>query len=285
MRLIKKETYLCYLDRPLCRMEVAPADSDYYRRTRRGTSYSNICYMNFDRLRINFHSGCYFKYLNKGCKFCDVEEGNGYHAFEDLKEAIDLYGGRKELRHFLIGGGTGIANRDFPYVLDIARYIRQTVNKPVYIMTTPPEDLDILNQLKDCGVTEAAFNIELFDRALAEKLMPGKGSISLEVYAKAFERAVQLWGNTGQVRSALIVGLESPETFLQGVEWLCRQGVSPMLSPFRPYDHTDFENRFPEADQEILRLYREAKKICGRYGMILGPACADCEDNTIKVTL
>ena len=58
-----------------------------------------------------------------------------------------------------------------------------------------------------------------------------------------------------------------------------------MLSPFRPYYHTDFENRFPEGDDEVLRLYYAAKRICDNYGMILGPTCADCEDNTIKVTL
>lgn len=87
------------------------------------------------------------------------------------------------------------------------------------------------------------------------------------------------------MRSALIVGLESPETFLEGVEWLCAQGVSPMLSPFRPYYNTLFENRLPEEDEEIIHLYYEAKKICDKYGMILGPSCPDCEDNTIKITL
>ena len=285
VQLSENETYLCYLDKVLCKIEVAPADPNYYRTTCKGTNFSDICYMNFDRLRINFHSGCYFKYLNKGCKFCDVEEGNLYNQFEDLKEAIDLYGGKEELRHFLIGGGSGIRDKDFSYAMKITKYIQKTVKKPVYIMTTPPKNLDILDQMKECGVTEVAFNIEFFDRKLAEELMPGKGIISLEDYAKAFERAVELWGNTGQVRSALIVGLESSKTFLQGVEWLCKQGVSPMLSPFRPYYHTDFENRLPAEDEEILRLYYEAKKICDAYGMILGPSCADCEDNTIKVTL
>lgn len=285
VQLSENETYLCYLDKVLCKIEVAPADPNYYRTTCKGTNFSDICYMNFDRLRINFHSGCYFKYLNKGCKFCDVEEGNLYNQFEDLKEAIDLYGEKEELRHFLIGGGSGIRDKDFSYAMKITKYIQKTVKKPVYIMTTPPKNLDILDQMKECGVTEVAFNIEFFDRKLAEELMPGKGIISLEDYAKAFERAVKLWGNTGQVRSALIVGLESSKTFLQGVEWLCRQGVSPMLSPFRPYYHTDFENRLPAEDEEILRLYYEAKKICDTYGMILGPSCADCEDNTIKVTL
>lgn len=285
VQLFEGETYLYYLKKPLCKMEVASADINYHKITCRGTRYSDICYMNYDRLRINFHAGCYFKYLNKGCQFCDVEEGNSYNQFEDLKEVIHLYGGKKELRHFLIGGGSGIRGRDFAYALEIVKYINKTVKKPVYLMTTPPKQLDILDEMKKSGVTEVAFNIEIYDRKRAEKLMPGKGKITLNEYAEAFEKAVGLWGKQGQVRSALIVGLESSETFLEGVEWLCRQGVSPMLSPFRPYYHTVFENRLPEEDEEIIHLYHAAKKICDRYGMILGPSCPDCEDNTIKITL
>lgn len=285
VKLQEGETYLCYLEKQLCKIEVAPADLNYYKKTRSGTSYSDICYMNYDRLRINFHSGCYFKYLKKGCQFCDVEAGNLYNQFEDIKEVVRMYGKKEELRHYLIGGGSGIRAKDFTYALEIVQYIYETVKKPVYIMTTPPKDLHILDEMKRYGVTEVAFNIEIFDRKRAVELMPGKGKITLDEYAAAFEHAVKLWGNDGQVRSALIVGLESPETFLEGVEWLCAQGVSPMLSPFRPYYNTLFENRLPEEDEEIIHLYYEAKKICDKYGMILGPSCPDCEDNTIKITL
>lgn len=81
------------------------------------------------------------------------------------------------------------------------------------------------------------------------------------------------------------VGLDSSESLIKGARWLCERGVSPMLSPFRPYACTEYEKYIPASDEEVIAIYDRVSEICRRYKMILGPSCPECEDNTIKISL
>lgn len=79
-----------------------------------------------------------------------------------------------DFRHFLIGGGTYSKDGGWNIILNITKYIRSKCNKDIYLMSIPPKELSILDKLKDAGITEVAFNLEMFDRNLAQNIMPGK---------------------------------------------------------------------------------------------------------------
>ena len=149
-------------------------------------------------------------------------------------------------------------------------------------MSIPPMDCNVLTDLKNAGVTEVAFNLEIFDRNLAVQYMPGKGRIPLARYENAFKKATELWGKSGNVRSALIIGLEPLESVLKGVEYLCRQGVSPILSLFKPAEQ--MEDFFAPDSRDVLFIWEKAEQICSKYGIPLGPSCHYCEDNVLKIT-
>ena len=151
-------------------------------------------------------------------------------------------------------------------------------------MSLPITDKEILNRLKKAGITEVTFNIEIFNRKLAKKYMPGKGAISISTYLTALKNAVDIWGAAGNVRTIFIVGLESKESLLLGIEAVCKIGVSPILSLFKPITGTTLEHLLPPSDVEILDIVRETQNICKRYGVELGPHCHCCEDNTLKVS-
>lgn len=138
--------------------------------------------------------------------------------------------------------------------------------------------------LYDAGITEVAFNLEVFNRTLAQKYMPGKGSIPLECYEKAFREAVRIWGNKGAVRSMVIVGLESEESLLKGIEYLCTLGVAPILSLLKPITGTPLHYLLPPSDETVLHIVHQAQIICQHYDLELGPSCHYCEDNSIKIT-
>lgn len=127
-------------------------------------------------------------------------------------------------------------------------------------MCIPPLDAKVLDQFHDAHVTEVAFNIELWDRKLARKWMPGKGAIPLERYLKMLQYATELWGRDGDVRTAFIVGLESKDSLLEGIEKVCSLGVAPILSVFRPIPGTKGENIAPPTDTELLEIYMKAKR-------------------------
>ena len=244
---------------------------------------SDITYLSNDRLRIFHRSGCFFKENNLGCKFCDVENESNIFTIKDIKSAIDLYSDSDNVNHYLIGGGSENPNSDFEMIIEIAKCLRSKNNKKISIMTTPPRRIEILKKLKSAGIEEVIFNIEIFNRDFAKFVMPGKGVIPLEVYDAAFKASVGLFGK-GNVRSMLILCLESIESFLAGIEYLCSLGVYPTLSLFKPIEGTPLEKYIPPSNKEILDIYKEVEKICNKHNVNLGPSCRYCEDNTIKIS-
>lgn len=152
-------------------------------------------------------------------------------------------------------------------------------------MIEAPSDSVFLDELYKCGLNEVGMNIEIWNRSLAKKLMPGKGSIPLRRYLGALEHAVSIWGSAGAVRSILIAGLEPLESTLKGVEELAKRHVMPILSPFRPVPNTPAENHSMLDGETMFRLWVEAQDICENHGMTLGPLCVCCQNNTISAPL
>lgn len=248
-----------------------------------GTPFDAIINLATDRIRINPAPVCYYKRHGKPCKFCNLPNQNSVYNMAEIKEVIEYCLENVDFRHFLIGGGT--YNTDISgwnIISEIAMYIREKSNKDIYLMTIPPEDNSILNHLKKCGITEVAFNLEIFDRTMAKEYMPGKGNIDLGRYMSALSHAVSLWGNTGCVRSLLIYGFDSDEVFLNGIENLCAMGVEPIISVFRPLEGTDFSELNPPPTLKIVSIFEKCQRITSKYSLILGPDCAKCQNNTLS---
>lgn len=91
-------------------------------------------------------------------------------------------------------------------------------------------------------------------------------------------------GKNCKVRSAFIVGLENKESLYAGIEYVCKIGVSPILSLFKPILGTELEYMLPPSNSEILDICRHIQKICNKYNIELGPSCSYCEDNTLKIS-
>ena len=150
-------------------------------------------------------------------------------------------------------------------------------------MCLPPRDLSVIKTWHDAGVTEIAFNLELFNRDLAERYMPGKGKFPLSQYLSALENSVLLWGSGGDVRTLFIAGLESTESLLQGIEAVASRGIMPILSVFRALKGTETENIVPPANRWLLDLFKNGERICQRYQLHLGPSCPACQNNTLSL--
>lgn len=273
--------FLSYYGTRVLSVQVRIKDIVGEQKTKRGIPYHDITYLGNDRLRVYHRIGCYFKDKNIGCGFCDIPPDSGVLTMEDIFQALDAYQNHPQIRHYLIGGGSAAPDSDFKTIQVIAEHIRDTTGKPIYLMSIPPSDASILSSLKNAGITEVAFNLECFDRKLAQKYMPGKGAIPLSVYEDAFRTATKLWGKTGAVRTIFVVGLEPQESLLQGISYVVDLGVTPILSLLRPVENASFPPLLAPSDEEIWSIYQEAKEICRRRGLSLGPACPYCQDNTL----
>lgn len=250
--------------------------------TKNGINFQRISFIATDRLRIHHSSNCLFQTQNTGCKFCDVPGNSVRFMKEDIMEVIDWHLQNSDFRHILIGGASGDYPQEYIEILDIVKYIKSRSNKKVYIMTLPPRDLSVLDQYYAAGVDEVAFNIEIYNRDCAKKIMPGKGQIPLDTYKETLLHSVELWGNTGNVRSILLYGLESDDDFFKGIEWLASNGIQPIISPFRALKGTEYAHIVPPTTEKLIEVYDRASGICKKNNLNLGPDCIFCQNNTLS---
>lgn len=276
---------LKYNGQELC--NVAFDETDPYRKrvASHGTLYRNVTFWATDRLRVHHQFHCYFKEKGLGCGFCNVRFKEGPFLIDDVCEAIDFYLDHTDFRHFLIGGGSGNESDEHENILKLATHIRSRSNKPIYAMCLPPENTTILKDYYNAGINEIGFNLEIFDRKIAQTIMPGKGNIPLSRYEKAYIEAVRLWGDGGNVRSLMVLGLEREESFFKGIEWLSRLGVMPIISVFRPLNNIALNNVLPPDNEDLEAIFHRAAEITAKRHLIPGPLCTACQNNTLSLPI
>lgn len=278
------ELFLLYYSHTICKVRIDFADKLAEKVIGKSIPVSRIGLLATDRLRIQHSDYCIFKEKHMPCKFCEAEYRNIKFDLKDIQKAIDLYfeSDVVNFRHILIGGLSNEMGKEKEVICELIKYIRNYSNMPIYLMCLPSICENDIEEYVKLGVTEIGFNLEIYDRRLAVKYMPGKGNIPLERYKKAMEKAVSLLGNKGAVRSAFVVGLESMESLLQGVEFICKIGVAPIFSVFRPIPYTEMENVNPPENEWLLEAYQKAEAICSRYKLKMGPDCVACQNNTLS---
>ena len=280
-----REFYLYYNDHCLCTVNFDVSDPyrDYI--ASGGTKFRNVTFWATDRLRVHHQFRCRFKEAGIGCKFCNVRLKEGRFSIEDVCEAIDFYLDNADFRHFLIGGGSGTPEREYKNILFLTKHIRSRCEKSIYAMCLPPDNPLILEEYFNAGINEIGFNMEIFDREVARKMMPGKGNISLSQYEKAYRAAVKLWGKNGNVRSLLVLGLEKIDSFYAGVDWLCSLGVMPIISVFRPLNNIQLLDVLPPENEDLAQIYNNVVSIAAQYGLFPGPSCIACQNNTLSLPI
>lgn len=273
---------LRYQQTPICSVQIDKADAFAEHETSRGIRFSAASFFATDRLRLHHGPSCKFQQSGKGCRFCDMPIEVVQFSIKDIYEIIDFYLEHAVgLRHFLIGGGSH--DGEVNTILMLAHYIRSKSNKEIYAMCLPIEDDTTLSALREAGVNQIAFNIEIFDSLIARSIMPGKGAISRDTYFRALKMATKYWGKDGNVRSLVIAGLESEESLLNGIKQLCEIGVMPIISIFRPLRGTAMDSVIPPSNKWLYSLYQKAEAICESFHLHLGPSCADCQNNTLSL--
>lgn len=264
-------------------------------------NFSEIAYLSTDRLRVHLTNACCFKTISKnsGCKFCNIEINNNPNPIteNDVSEVVDKYISDEEknmhslikLRHFLIGGQT--LNNCDKQIVATARQLAEYSFMNTYVMSVPLKN-DTVVELIKAGVSEFAYNIEIFDEKCRLKYMPEKGKITIESYFKALidtKNLLMHYAPTCQknvVRTMIIVGLEPDNTMLEGIRRVIRSDIEPMLSIFRPLPDTPLENLNAPTIKSIYDLYSVIENIMNEENSSiknLGPECVCCQNNTVSL--
>jgi radical SAM protein (TIGR04043 family) len=123
-------------------------------------------------------------------------------------------------------------------------------------------------------------HLEAVTPKVRERVMPGKATVSVEHYLRAFEAAVPVFGR-GQVSTYILAGLgDSREDILNICERLVAIGVYPFVVPFVPISGTPMEDH-PAPDAQWMKSIlqplgamlsnadlrsRDSKAGCGKCG-------------------
>lgn len=279
------ELVLFYYDQRISNVRAFPVDPLSLKVTKaHGIPYESVAYLSTDRLRIHMTNSCIYKLRGQACTFCNIQMTEGVMPFEDIEEVVEDYlKNCGQLRHFLIGGQSAEEKSVKPRVAEIIRIVRRHTDKGIYVMSIPYSHAST-KEMFDAGMTEIACNMEIYDERIAREIMPGKGRITREEYLDALSYAVSLMGAHGNVKSALIAGLEPYESFLRGIRALAEQGIEPIISVFRPLENTPLSHYMAPPLCDLYQLFWVCESICGEYGLKLGPSnCVKCQNNTLSL--
>jgi len=275
-------------------IQLQPVPAYYGLSTSDGTSMRMIGqYCSGDRLCIGI-TGPYCRFWNQSlrCRYCsigfnksrDLPQKNHEQILETVQAA--LMDPVLPAKHILLGGGTpNTEDMGAVKAAYLAERIKMAFDVSIYTMICPPLSDDYLIMLRDSGVDELGMNLEIFEESLWPKYIPGKHAvIGRDRYLSALQLAVKLFGRIN-TRSVLLVGIESPENTLKGVELLSSMGIMPILSPFRPLEGAMMEN-YRGFDHDMLwDVFEEAVSIASKYEMPIGPTCIPCQNNTLALPL
>lgn len=245
-----------------------------------------ILYLATDRLRIKMVRGCEFKSLGIGCSFCNLPISTQRFTKQEIRSALDHIKSRElPFRHILIGGGTCIEPDIWESIIDLCNYIKGDsffCDKPMSLMSILPP-VEKLQSLKKAGIEEVAFNMEISDDTLAKELMPGKRSQDKKMFYSVLREAVKVFG-IGNVRSALLVGIEKESSTISEAVELAKIGVIPCLSAFRALPDSEYENTLHPTNEFLRTIYEKVSlSLANQHGDIreLGPKCQACRNNML----
>ncbi len=165
----------------------------------------------------------------------------------------------------------------------ILKEIRSISTLPIAVEISPPDDLSILESLHKCGATAIEMNVEIWDEKIRKMMMLGKAQIEREYYIEAWKRAVEIFGK-GNVGSAIIIGLESLESSLEGIDAMIEVGCLPSIIPFKPSTGAILE-KFRECSPESLLIAtKHAVKLLKIKDLnpIYGAGCIGCGACTLE---
>lgn len=245
-----------------------------------------ILYLATDRLRIKLLDGCDEKNRGKGCSFCNLPPANVRYSIDDIKNALSsLEKMTVKYEHILIGGGTCLDPDVWDMIVDTASFLKNDElykNKSISLMSIPPP-ARAMNLLKRAGVDEVAFNLEVSNEMQGCVTMPGKRMAGKNRYYDAFKAAVKIFG-IGNVRTTLVVGLDTEADLRAEVERLLNMDVVPCLSALRMLPNTEFEYLIGPDNEYLIGIYNMVSDIITSSNSkitSLGPKCRRCRNNML----
>jgi radical SAM protein (TIGR04043 family) len=225
----------------LASADIPPKPRYYELETADGIPYWQIALLHLDSLASTVIQTCVYWGNEDQCTFCAIErslEAGRTIPVKKPEQLAEVALAAQRLDHVadvtLTTGTTRGPDKGALYVARCAHAIKEATGLPVQAQFEPPDDLSVLETVKELGVDTVGIHVESLDQAVLDRVAPAKGRTGVEGYFRCWERAVEVFG-AGQVTTYVILGMgEDPRLTTE----LCRRavdlGVYPFIVPLRP---------------------------------------------------
>jgi radical SAM protein (TIGR04043 family) len=270
----------------LAAVSLPPKPRFYELSTADGVPYWKIALLHLDSLASTVIQTCVYWGNSDQCRFCGIElslEAGQTIAVKTPAQLAEVAVSARDLDGVvdvtLTTGTTRGPDRGALYVARCAEAVKAASGLPVQAQFEPPEDLSVLDRVKDHGVDSIGMHVESFDPAVLAHVAPAKARTGIEGYFRAWERAVRLFG-PGQVSTYVILGMgEDPEVTARGCQRAMDIGVYPFIVPLRPVPGSLMEDVAPPPADYMRQVYRRAIPYLRQRGLAswhVKAGCARC---------
>jgi radical SAM protein (TIGR04043 family) len=254
----------------------------YDMQTADGIPYWKIALLHLDSIASTVVQKCIYWGTEEQCAFCGIELTRGEQtipvktpaqlaevctAARDHDGAVDVT---------LTTGSINRRDRGAVYISRCAAAIKEASGLPIQVQFEPPDDLAVLEQVRDSGVDAVGIHIETFDSDVLMRVAAGKAKCGIEGYFRCWERAVEVFGR-GRVTTYVILGMgERRELIEEGCRRAIELGVYPFVVPLRPVPGTLLGNsQAPDAGY-VGSVYRSVSAMLAESGLDHYAAKAGC---------
>ncbi|MDD1712166.1 MAG: radical SAM protein [Methanoregulaceae archaeon] len=225
-----------------------------------------------DQVYITISERCIYN-----CQFCSVPVSQGkIKTREEILAIVEK--AKKSGRLKVIALTSGIATSpedEIDRVVDIVRALAP-YKVPIGVAVHPAKHCS--RRLKDAGVTEVKYSVETMDPEIFDRVCRGRKGHTLDFILDSLRDAVQVFGRN-HVSTNIIIGLgETDECVRQGVEYLARMGVIPILRPISisPLRKEALKMATRPSPERLLKLTGLTREILEKYGLSVNESRTMC---------
>lgn len=253
--------------------------------TRDGVPYWKIATLHSnDVIATTVLQNC-VRYANRetACRFCaiglslqarsTIARKTPAQLAEVTKAAVEF----DSVKHMVLTTGTPPGDdRGAQILVESAVAIKAAVDLPIQGQCEPPDDDLWFDKMAAAGIDSLGMHLEAVSQEVRERIMPGKASVSIQRYLRAFEAAIRVFGR-GQVSTYILAGLgDSEAQIVEMSERLVRLGVYPFVVPFVPIAGTPLEDHPAPSPQFMSSLLDKVARLVSRAGLSSQDIKAGC---------
>lgn len=285
--------YLTLKEEKVCEVRWIDRPAYYDKQTSKGNAMRKIGQIGgADNLFFCYQNYCSHFSKNKQCTFCNlVSTSKTYDSvmkkkdFEDIGEVAREAWSEGIVKHVNITGGCFNSQKEIEIISTLLSSIRSSTgfDRVPGVLLPSPAKGDSIKAYYDTGITSLGYSMEIWDDKLYQAICPGKAeNTTHREFVESVEQAVNVFG-AGNVYVMLVMGLETKETFLEGVRASASIGanITPYVWAPNPGSklsghRAPFAEWYAETILEAADIVIQNKVPSGEYNN-----CYRCDGNTL----